>query len=224
MLENGRPFVSLKLAATLDGRIATKSGESRWITGEKARARVHGLRARADGIAVGSKTAKADDPELSVRRGGRVLRRPVRVVFDSSLRLPLNGNLTRDFPETTWVLCGARSPSRKRAQLEKLGVRVLTSKVRSGHLDLPAALARLAEEGLTEIFVEGGGGLAAALLRAGCVDELHWFLAPSLLGEEGRPVLGPLEAHRLAQRIDLDVREVARVDGDLYVRGVPGRR
>ena len=222
--ETGRPFVALKLAATLDGRIATRTGESRWITGEKARARVHSLRARADAVAVGSKTAKQDDPELSIRRGDRVLRRPVRVVFDSGLSLPPRNQLVKAFPETTWVLCGRRPPAAKRARLEGLGVKVLPSAKRSGHLDLPAALARLAEEGLTDLFVEGGGGLGAALLRAGCVDQLHWFLAPSLLGGDGRPVLAALGAVALDDRIDLEIDEVARVGRDLYVRGVPKLR
>ncbi|NNL85560.1 MAG: bifunctional diaminohydroxyphosphoribosylaminopyrimidine deaminase/5-amino-6-(5-phosphoribosylamino)uracil reductase RibD [Myxococcales bacterium] len=215
----GRPFVALKLAATLDGRIATRAGESRWITGEAARARVQSLRARADAIGVGSVTARTDDPELAVRRGGRLLRRPVRVVFDSALRLPIRSRLVREQPERTWVLCTRRAPARRRDALENRGVRILTARAAAGHLDLAAALRELGRAGLTDLLIEGGGGLAGALLRAELVDELHWFAAPTLLGGDAVPVLSALHLKRLADRLDLDSTSLARVGRDFYVRG-----
>jgi len=214
----GRPFVALKLAATLDGRIATARGESRWITGARARAFVHGLRARVDAVVVGSGTALADDPQLAARRGGRVVRRPVRVLVDSALQVPPRARLHRE-PGESWVLCARNAPSGPRAALEAAGVRLLPVTGRGGRVSLAAALRRLAEEGLTTLLVEGGGELAAALLRAGLVDELHWFVAPALLGGDGRPALGPIGASRLARAVHLADPEVRRMGKDLYVRG-----
>lgn len=215
----GRPWVALKLAATLDGRIATARGESRWLTGEAARALVHGLRDRADAVMVGSGTARADDPELSVRRAGRRVRTPVRLVVDAGLRVPERARLFRDADAArTWLLTRRGHPEARLARRTARGARALLLPARGGHLDLARALAALAREGLTHVLVEGGGGLAAALLRAGLVDELHWFVAPSLLGAEARPALAGLGVERLAERIALDVKQVRRLGSDLYVR------
>lgn len=219
--ELGRPFVSLKLATTMDGRIATRTGESRWITGEQARSKVHALRARADAIAIGSVTACRDDPELSVRRGEKVLRRPIRLVFDSGLSLPLGSNLVQKFPETTWVVCGHRAEVNKQKKFSSQGVRIVRSRKRLGHLDLPEALKALSESGLTEVFVEGGGGLAAALLKQALVDEIHWFFAPSVLGSDGRAAVDALGIKNLSDSVEFEIVDVKRVGIDLYTRAVP---
>lgn len=217
--ERGRPWVSLKLAATLDGRIATARGESRWITGPEARALVHRLRDRADAVMIGSGTARADDPELSVRRGAKRVRTPLRLLVDAGLRVPERARLFRDGEaERTWLLTRRGHAPARLARRTAHGARALLLPARGGHLDLPRSLAALAREGLTHVFVEGGGGLAAALLRAGLVDEIHWFAAPSLLGAEARPALAELGVRRLAERVALDVREVRRLGRDLYVR------
>ncbi len=214
----GRPFVMLKLASSLDGRIATHSGESRWITGPEARAKAHLLRSRVDAIVVGSGTALADDPQLTARRGGRVVHRPVRVLVDSRLRVPPTAKLYREGADRTWVLCGSAAGARRRRILEELGVRLLEAPTRDGKLDLGRAAARLAREGLTEVLVEGGGLLAAALLRARLVDELHWFVAPRLLGGDGRSSIGDLRLGSLGQSPLLDAR-MGRAGRDLYIRG-----
>ncbi len=224
-VERGRPWVALKLAASLDGRIATSRGESRWITGERSRSRVHELRARADAVVVGSGTVRADDPELTARRNGLVVRRPIRVVVDSGLAIPVGRRLFRGHDAAhTWVLAAPRAPAERRRRLEAGGVRVLPIPRRGRHLDLPRALALLAEEGLTSLFVEGGGGLAAALLRGCLVDEIHWFAAPALIGGDGLPAVAPLHLSRLSSRIRLEVRSVGRMGEDLYIHGivVPG--
>ena len=218
VIERGRPHVALKLAGSLDGRIATARGESRWITGERSRALVHRLRDRADAVLVGAETARQDDPALDVRRGGRVLRRPVRVVADSKLRIGPDARLHRA-PGERIALCLRVAPERRRAALERAGVRVLPVRARAGRVDLAAGLEALAREGITTLLVEGGGELAAALLARDLVDEIHWFVAAKLVGGDGRAALGPIGADRLRRAIVLDEPEVRRMGQDLYVRG-----
>jgi diaminohydroxyphosphoribosylaminopyrimidine deaminase/5-amino-6-(5-phosphoribosylamino)uracil reductase len=217
--ERGRPFVLLKLASSLDGRIATASGESRWITGPAARERVHRLRAVVDAILVGSGTALADDPELTARRAGRVVHEPVRVLVDTKLRVRVGARLHGGAPGRSWVLCSPRAAAARRRALEQAGVRLLPTPVREGRLDLRRALRRLAKEGLTEILVEGGGELGAALLRADLVDELHWFTAPLLLGGDGQPALAGLGISALARAPRLTDVRVRPVGDDVHVVG-----
>jgi diaminohydroxyphosphoribosylaminopyrimidine deaminase/5-amino-6-(5-phosphoribosylamino)uracil reductase len=217
--ERGRPFVSLKLASSLDGRIATAAGESRWITGEPARALVHRLRDTADALMVGSGTALADDPELTVRRGARVIRRPLRVLVDSQLRVPPTARLYRGEAGRTLVLCSRGAAAARRRRVAATGARLIDAPRRGGRLDLARGLRRLAEAGLTEVLVEGGGGLAAALLREGLVDEVHWFVAPRLLGGDARSALGALALPALARAPRLAGARWRRIGDDLYLHG-----
>lgn len=219
--ERGRPFVSLKLAATLDGRIATAAGESRWITGAKARRFVHELRARSDAILIGADTVLADDPRLDSRRPGKPPVYPVRVLVDSRLRVPVTSGLyQRPDADRTWVLCRAGARGRKARQ--ESGARVLEVPVRAGHVDLRRALRRLAREGLTEVLVEGGGKLAAALLRGQLVDELHWFTAPALIGGDGLPSLASLGVRKLSNGIFLRDLRTRKLDSDVLFSGLIG--
>lgn len=223
--ERGRPYLVLKLAASLDGRIATASGESRWITGEKARTEVHRLRARVDAVLVGSETALVDAPELTARRGARVVHRPVRVLVDSKFRVSPQAkffHLPASTDGKTWVLHAKEAVRSRRnafAALAAQGVRLLPVAKRGEHLDLAHAMQVLAQEGLTEILVEGGGELAAALLRAHLVDELHWFTAPKLIGGDGRAALGVLKLAQLADAVQFENFQVKRLGDDLYFWG-----
>ena len=219
-VETGRPFVRLKLAASLDGRIATAGGESRWITGAPARAFVHRLRTRSDAVLVGSGTVVADDPELSARRSGTVVHRPVRIVVDSRLRIPLGARVFSDaHPERTWVLCAKDASERRRRGLERRGVRVFPLPVRGGEgrISLAAGLRRVAREGVGEVLCEGGGRLAAALVRADLVDELLWLTATTLLGSDARPALGPLDLKRLSRAPRFQIRHDRKLGGDRLI-------
>jgi diaminohydroxyphosphoribosylaminopyrimidine deaminase / 5-amino-6-(5-phosphoribosylamino)uracil reductase len=217
-VRRGRPYTVLKLAASLDGRIAARGGDSRWISGAPARALVHELRSRVDAIAVGSGTALADDPELTARRGRRVLHRPQRVVIDAALRLsPRARMLDRARPGSTWVLCAPGASAARRKRLEAAGARVEVVPARGAHLDLARAWRRLGALGVNELLVEGGGGLAAALLRARLVDRIYLFVAPLLVGGDGVPVVAQLGVARLAQAPRLANVEWRRVGEDLLL-------
>ena len=220
VVERGRPWVTLKLATTLDGRIATASGESRWITGPESRAFVHRLRDASDAVMVGSETVLADDPRLDVRRGTKSLRTPIRILLDGRLRVPADARLLSDADAAkTWVVCGerARGLTQVRAAVGKV---VPVRRSGEGHVDLSRAMKALAQAGLTTVLVEGGGGLAAALLRAGLVDEVHWMLAPKLIGSDGRPGLGPLALRRLRDAVALSPERVTRRGNDLHVHAL----
>ncbi len=223
--ERGRPYLVLKLAASLDGRIATADGESRWITGEKARAEVHRMRAQVDALLVGSGTVLADDPELTARRGARIVHRPVRVLLDSKLRVSAQAKFFQAptvQASPTWVLHAADAPLRRRKEFAKFAtqnLRLLMVPKRGDKLDLVRALQTLAREGLTEILLEGGGALAAALLRAGLVDEVHWFVAPKLIGGDGRAALAALGIERLADAVQFETMHTKRLGEDFYFWG-----
>jgi diaminohydroxyphosphoribosylaminopyrimidine deaminase / 5-amino-6-(5-phosphoribosylamino)uracil reductase len=188
-LRLGRPLVTLKLATSLDGRIATRHGESQWITEPPARERAHALRAVHDAIMVGSGTVLADDPQLTCRLPGLGHRSPVRVVIDRRLRIPPAMRLIADAREVmTWVVTSTSAVSERRQELSDSGVTVIDiDPAPDGHVDLHAALAALGDRGITRLLVEGGGRLAAALLRARLVDRLVWVHAPMLIGNDGIP-------------------------------------
>jgi diaminohydroxyphosphoribosylaminopyrimidine deaminase/5-amino-6-(5-phosphoribosylamino)uracil reductase len=193
-LAKGRPMAALKLATSLDGRIATGNGASQWVTGEAARARGHLLRAEYDAIMVGTGTVLADDPSLDCRLPGLASRSPVRIVLDRQLRLDLGGNLGRratDHP--TWVVTSDAADAGRRAEFEAHGFAVIAVGIApDGRLDLLQALREFGARGITRLLVEGGGKLAASLVAADLVDRLHWFRAPSLIGGDGREALAAL--------------------------------
>jgi diaminohydroxyphosphoribosylaminopyrimidine deaminase/5-amino-6-(5-phosphoribosylamino)uracil reductase len=199
----GRPLVTLKLATTLDGRIATRAGDSRWITGEAARRLVHRLRAEHDAVLVGSGTALADDPALTVRLAGAVPpghAGPVRIVADGRLRLPLTSVLVATARTTpTWVLTTRGADRHRLAAFTDAGVTAIAvAPDPNGQPDPAAALRALAGRGITRLLVEGGAHLAASLLRAGLVDRLAWFHAPAVLGADARAGIEGLGIDSLA--------------------------
>lgn len=183
----GLPYVSLKLALSLDGRIATRTGASKWVTGPDARARVHALRSQHDAVAIGIGTALADDPRLTVRSAPGPS--PLRIVFDTKLRLPPSARLVETATDVpTWVICSADADSSLEEALTARGVEVLRAPSSAeGRIDVTGALRLLASKGIVSVMVEGGAELAGSILAAQLGDELHCFIAPILLGPRGRP-------------------------------------
>ena len=192
-----RPHVTLKLATSLDGRIATASGESRWITGPEARAEVQRMRAHADAIMIGVGAARADDPELLARVEPPPTKRALRVVLDSTLSLAPLGRLFASLDQAPLLVIGADGADG--AALQKAGARTARVAAKDGVVDTRAALALLGGEGVQRVLVEGGGKLAASLIAGGLVDRLEWFRAPIVLGAEGRPSVGALALARLSE-------------------------
>ena len=188
-------MVTLKLASSLDGRIATRTGDSRWITGADARARGHLLRARHDAVMVGAASALADDPALTCRLPGMGHASPVRVVIDGSARLPAGHALIASAGEqATWIVSTAPlGHDGRHADWRETGVEVIeVAAEANGRPALTSALEALAARGLTRILVEGGGRLAASLLGARLVDRIEWFRAPGAIGADGVPALAAL--------------------------------
>jgi len=188
-----RPYVALKLATSVDFRIADRDGRSRWVSGPEAREYVHWLRAGFDGIAVGVGTARADDPRLSVRGAVQVRVPAARVVFDRRLELPSGLDLVRTARERpTLVIAEPGAPADRAGALAASGVRLLYA------ADLPDALRQLREAAVTALLVEGGGRLAGALLDANLVDRFYWIQAPLWLGERGIPAIRGLRSPPIA--------------------------
>lgn len=200
-VRSGRPLVTLKMATTLDGRIATHGGESRWISGEAARRRTHLLRARNDAILVGIGTALADDPDLTCRLPGLEDRSPVRIVVDSRMQLPLTSKIVATASRIpTWLVTVPRGDRDRRHAFEDSGVRIVEVAEGPGGYPEPAAmLAALGGAGLTRVLVEGGGHIAASLLRADLVDRLQWFRAAGILGGDGVPAVAAYGIDKLTQ-------------------------
>jgi diaminohydroxyphosphoribosylaminopyrimidine deaminase / 5-amino-6-(5-phosphoribosylamino)uracil reductase len=212
----GAPFVLLKLATTLDGRIATRSGDSRWITGDAARREVHEIRNHVDAVIVGSGTVVADDPELTCRIAGG--RDPLRVVLDGRLRSPLRSRVFSGAAPTRLYTADVGSPAA--ARLRERGV-----DVRRGGGDRPGTLGRvladLGGEGFLGVLLEGGGTLAARALREGLVDRVILHLAPKLVGGDGRAALASLGVRRIAEALALEEIVVGRIGDDLRIEGRP---
>lgn len=194
-VQNERPYVTLKLASTLDGRIATHTGDSQWITGPQARRFVHAMRASHDAVLVGAGTARADDPTLNVRGLGDV-QQPVRVVISKNLDIPLDSNLTRTAKtQPVWLVHG---PDADAGMWVDLGARAFTCDLLDDHVDLTKAMSALASAGLTRVFCEGGGQLAAGLISQNLVDELVVMNAGVAVGANGLPSLGDLGIAKLS--------------------------
>ena len=222
-ITTGRPFVATKYAMTLDGKIATHTGHSRWVTGPEARRRVHELRAAADAILVGVGTVLADDPQLTVRLEGEGAsqRQPWRVIVDSLCRTPLSARVLSDaFVRRTLIATTEQAPREKVAAVREAGAEVLVLPLDEGRVDLRALAETLAGRGIISVLAEAGGTLTAGLLAAELVDKVYAFVAPKIVGGAAAP--SPVDGEGVA-RMDgacrLRLTRVERLGEDLLIVG-----
>lgn len=217
-IQSGRPYVALKYAMTLDGKIASRTGDSRGISSMEANRWVHGLRHRYRGILVGMGTVMVDDPLLTCRlEGGR---NPVRVILDSDLRIPMESRLVKTAQEVPTILaCLERAPSDKKEALVKAGARVLTFPDEEGRIPLADLLDRLGKEGIDSLLVEGGSEVHASFLdKPALVQKVYTIVTPKLLGgREAKTPVGGLGLEKIAQALPLEFHELQRMGPDLVI-------
>lgn len=219
-IRTGLPFVTLKSASTLDGRMASRESDSKWITGPEAREAVHALRHRHDAIMIGAGTAAADDPSLTTRLPVPGIH-PVRVVVDSRLALSPHLKLFTDGEAPTIVLATAQAEPDKKRALASAGVEVIECAGEDGRVDLRDAMRRLGERELCSVLLEGGGTLNGAMLAAGLIDKAVIFYAPKVIGGSGPALFDFPGFERMRDAIQLDRVELARYGDDWAVTGYP---
>ena len=214
------PFVVLKCAATLDGRIATRTGDSKWITNPLSRQFVHELRHAVDAIMVGIGTVLKDNPRLTTRLEGRKVSDPTRIVLDTHLSIPLNARLLHLTSDSdTLIVTGRSAPAEKKRMLERPGVRFLMLDDASGRIDLAALAGELSRMGITSLLIEGGSRVNGSALRAGIVDKVYIFYAPKIYGGDGVPVCAGPGAEFMDQSMKLKDISVRRFEDDVMIEG-----
>jgi len=213
----GRPMFTLKMASSIDGRIATASAESRWITGPAARRQVHLMRARHDAVLIGAGTARADAPLLDVRNMGMAGDNPVRIVLDGGLSLSLTSRLARTAKDTPlWICHRAGLDKARRKTWEEIGVTLIqVAHSDTGELDLADMAIQLGKRGLTRVLCEGGGRIASSMIAAELVDILVTFTAGLAIGSEGQGVFGPLQIDDLKDAPRFNLLETRAIGGDI---------
>ena len=213
------PFVTLKCAVSLDGKIATRTGDSQWISNAQSRRRAHQMRHEHDAVLVGIETLRHDNPQLNVRLEGE-WKQPQRIVVDSRGRIPLNAKLLNDGGNRVLVATTEAMPRDKRIELETRGVRVLDlPSNESGRVDLPHLWRVLRDEKIYSVLIEGGAQIAASALKSGNVDKVAFFIAPLIIGGDGIGVLPPLGTESLSQALRLSDVQTESLDGDVLVQG-----
>jgi diaminohydroxyphosphoribosylaminopyrimidine deaminase / 5-amino-6-(5-phosphoribosylamino)uracil reductase len=224
-MKSKRPYVILKAGMTLDGQIATSSGEAKWITNTSSRREVHQLRAEVDAVLVGVGTVLSDDPSLTARVGARfqtlAKKQPLRVVVDSRLRTPLNAQILRRVDGVRTLIATSRmAPAARRLALQRQGVDVVMLPLIRGRVSLLALMRELGKRGITSLLVEGGGEVNAAMLRAKVVQQVRLYMAPSLLGGiDAKGMIGGKGPRRLAAAFKLKHVRTRSLGGDIVVEG-----
>ena len=220
-----KPFVTLKCAATLDGRLATRTGDSKWITGEASRAYVHGLRHQVDAILVGAGTVITDDPQLTTRipasPDGRKPRDPVRVILDTRLSIPVTSRvICHDSDAETLIVAGPEVSEQQKAVFQKKGVRILSAPLSDGLIDLNFLLECLGDSGISSLLIEGGSRVIASSLAAGMVDKILMFYAPKILGgDDGVPICKGTGPERMEDCIPVNRMSIRQIDQDVLIEG-----
>jgi len=224
-VKKGKPFVILKGALTLDGWIATKIGNSKWITNEKSRKFVHSLRKKVDAIMVGVETIIADNPLLTPYLTRNSAPDPVRVIADTNLRVPLESRVFNSGTSALTIIASGNNVSRtKRKMVEGLGARVINCQMRDGRIDLADLLDKLAEMSIGSVLVEGGGTIFGSIIKEGLVDKFYIFLAPKILGgDNGIPFIRGPGCDTIKDCLNLKVLMVRRFDDDIMIEAYPQR-
>ena len=221
-MRNGRPFVHLKLAATLDGRIAAANGDSKWVTGEAARRRARELRAETGAVLVGAGTVRADDPTLTARDLPEKPPDIFRVILDPNLTTSMNSRLVKTAGEAPVLIFTKKNPDVARAQeLKEYGVEVVSSEMSGEGLDLRFVLEELRIRGARGLLVEGGGDTAGRFLEQGLVDKVTMFYAPKVIGSEGVPMIGQLRLNRMVDALQFRVSGVEQLGDDVSLTLYP---
>ncbi|MCK4840225.1 MAG: bifunctional diaminohydroxyphosphoribosylaminopyrimidine deaminase/5-amino-6-(5-phosphoribosylamino)uracil reductase RibD [Desulfobulbaceae bacterium] len=218
----GLPWVIMKAGLSVDGRIATGTGHSRWVTCEESRRHVHRLRNQVDAILIGSGTALADDPSLTSRLVGRPGRDPLRVVLDSSLQISTKARMLQlESMASTWIFCGPGADSIRRSQLVEAGAVVKEVDIDpGGGLDLVAVLEELGRADINSLLVEGGGKVHAAFLAQDLYDQADLFIAPIFIGAEGIPVVGALGLDKIDEGKRFQMVKTRRFGSDVMIEGL----
>ncbi len=220
-ITTGKPFVIAKCAATLDGRIATRTGDSRWVTGPSARQFVHRIRHGVHGIMVGVQTVIKDNPSLTTRLEGEKNSDPTRIILDTHLSIPQTAKLLHQKSDAaTWIVCGPNAPDDRRMDLERTGSQILTAPLKDGRIDLSALMKQLGTEGITSLLIEGGGTVLGSAFSAGIVDKICFFYAPKILGgDDGVPICSGTGPDSMKQSLSIHNMTVHRFDADVMLQG-----
>ncbi|MGD2268934.1 MAG: bifunctional diaminohydroxyphosphoribosylaminopyrimidine deaminase/5-amino-6-(5-phosphoribosylamino)uracil reductase RibD [Desulfobacterales bacterium] len=220
-IQTKRPFVTLKCAATLDGMIATKTGDSKWVSGEGSRAFVHQLRQAADAILVGVNTIRKDNSSLTTRIRGQKGSDPRRIILDTHLSIPEKAQVLQlESDSDTVIAIGPFVPKKKKVAFEKIGIKFIEAPVKNGLIDLDFLMNRLGQSGITSLLVEGGGRVIASFLRADIVDKIIFFYAPKLLGgNDGIPICRGSGAELMQDCISVKDLKVSRFGDDVMIEG-----
>ena len=225
LVTTGRPYVTLKIASTLDGKIAAANGESRWITSVPARCYVHRLRSRVDAVLVGIGTILSDDPSLTVRLPGEHRHQPHRVIVDSQLRTPLQARALHPQPGTRILIACANVDSTKKTMLEKSGMEIIEVNDGNGRVSFSVLMDRLGQIGFAHVMIEGGSRINASALEAGIVDRVLLMTAPSFMGGQGaRSQLEGVSPSLLADRVSLTDLRIRHIGPDFIIEGRPNSR
>ena len=218
-ITTGKPFVILKLAATLDGKIAAYTGDSKWIGSPAQRKHAHQLRSKVDGIMVGIETVLKDNPSLNVRLGKKTSKDPVPIVVDSKLRIPVESNLL-SIHEHSIIATSSGSNSKKTEELKNLGARILhIKKDKNGNLNLKEVTKHLGKHGITSVLIEGGSKVAASALKNKIVDKVVFFYAPKIVGSEGISMIGELGISTIKKSLEIKEIKIKKIKDELMIEG-----
>jgi diaminohydroxyphosphoribosylaminopyrimidine deaminase / 5-amino-6-(5-phosphoribosylamino)uracil reductase len=222
-VSTGLPFVVVKCAATLDGRIAARTGDSKWITGPASRQFAHQLRSRLDSILVGVNTIKIDDPSLTTRLDYGEGKNPLRIVLDSTLSIPDKAKvLNPDCAPGVLIAVGPHAPAKKISEMKNRGVEILICPLKEDRIDLKWLMGKLGEKGVTGILIEGGSRVIGTAFSSGVVDKFYFYYAPKILGDsEGYPMIDGKGGDRIADCLNVSNIEVHRFDNDIMIEGYP---